>query len=138
MRIIFALFTFSSLSPGSTIQELLAKYEGWGVKNSLTHRLHNPGALSFAHQPGAVRGTGGYAKFAKDEDGWRALDVDLQSKVKKHQPQTLRQLLRFWDSKRYLRPMAKELGIDADAELHWILVPDAKWGWRINFAIHDR
>lgn len=138
MRLIIALLVFSSLSPGSTIQELLAKYEGWGISNSLTHRLHNPGALSYAGQKGATRGPGGYARFAKDEDGWRALDVDLQAKVKKHHVQTLRELLRFWDSKRYLRPISRELGIPPDAKLDWILIPDGKYGWRINFAVHDR
>jgi hypothetical protein len=137
MKIIFALLTFSALSTGSdrpTIQELIAKYEGWSRPHSLTHQLHNPGALSFANQPKAIRGTGGYAKWETDEEGWQALDRDLQAKIKKHQPRTLRELLRFWDSRRYLGPMAKELGIDADAQLRWILVPNVKWGWRLGYV----
>ena len=83
MKTILIFLIFFGIPPGSTIQELIAKYEGWGVKGSLTHKLHNPGALSFAHQKGAVRGTGGYAKWGTDAEGWKALDKDLQSKIKR-------------------------------------------------------
>jgi hypothetical protein len=140
LRLIFAFLTFSALSPGSelpakSIQELIAKYEGWLAPNSLTHQLHNPGALSFAHQSGATRGTGEYAKWETDEEGWQALDRDLQAKIKKHQPRTLRELLRFWDSRRYLRPMAKELGIEPETKLRFLLIPHKDWGWTISYDI---
>lgn len=136
--IVFLIFSISSFGASShrrTIPELIAHYEGWNVPNSLVARLHNPGALSFAGQMGAIRGPGGYAKWATDEEGWHALDNDLQAKVRKHHVQTLRELLRFWDSKIYLGPIAKELGISPDAKLHWLLIPDVNWGWRISFDV---
>ena len=123
MRLLIAFLAFSALSSGSSIQELIAKYEGWGNHNSLTRQLHNPGALSFAKQPNAVYGSGGYAKWKTDEEGWRALDNDLQAKIRKYHPHTLRELLRFWDAKGYLSPMAKELGITPETKLRFLLIP---------------
>ncbi len=62
------------------LSRAIAKLEGWGKPGTRPRRLHNPGALVFAHQRGARRGEGGFAAFLNDELGWRALDVDNRIK----------------------------------------------------------
>lgn len=47
---------------------------------NLPQQLHNPGALSFAGQPGATRDKSGYAQFQTDEAGWQALHRDIAAK----------------------------------------------------------
>lgn len=58
----------------------IARMEGWRDPHSLVRRLHNPGALVFAGQEAATRDKSGYARFADDAAGWRALFRDLERK----------------------------------------------------------
>jgi len=44
---------------------------------SLAERNANPGNLIFAHQAGAVKGEGGFAKFSSDTEGFKALAEQL-------------------------------------------------------------
>ena len=141
MKLILVFLIFSVLSPGSespqkSIPELIAKYEGWSKPNSLVHTLHNPGALSYAHQKGATRGPRGYAKWQTDDEGWKALDEDLQAKVRKRHPNTLRELLKYWNrNPHYSEKIAIELGIKDTTKITFILIPDVKWGWRIGYEL---
>lgn len=70
-----ALFTAHSMSLA------IGDIEGWRVPDSLVHRLHNPGALVFAGQPGARPASGGYASFADDAAGWTAVERDILAKL---------------------------------------------------------
>lgn len=64
----------------------IAIREGWRKTGSLVRRLHNPGALVYAGQHGAVRSTRGFASFASDAEGWYALDQDLIIKIRRGVP----------------------------------------------------
>jgi hypothetical protein len=62
---------------------IISRREGFYKPHTLPARLHNPGALKFIGQTGARRGKLGFAQFEKDEDGWRALEVDFEVKLQK-------------------------------------------------------
>jgi len=76
---------------------VIAKAEGWSVTGSLTHKLHNPGALTFVNQVGARRDKSGYARFETDVDGLLALGEDLKRKLGKGWSQE--KVLRNWSVK---------------------------------------
>lgn len=61
----------------------IAHREGYYLNGSLPNRLHNPGAIVFACQRNATRGSKGFAKFATVEAGWEALDRDVTLKVRR-------------------------------------------------------
>lgn len=63
-----------------SLEMALAVVEGWNIPGSVVRRLHNPGALVFSGQPGAIRSDLGYAKFETDEAGWQAFRRDLSVK----------------------------------------------------------
>jgi len=63
------------------VAQAIALVEGWRDPASLVRREHNPGALAFAGQEGATCGIRGFARFASDELGWRALRKDLELKI---------------------------------------------------------
>jgi hypothetical protein len=68
----------------TSLASAIARLEGWGDPNSFTHRIHNPGALTFANQSGAHHlGTTMYAWFESDEEGWQALTRDIEAKWKR-------------------------------------------------------
>jgi hypothetical protein len=68
------------VDPITPILKRIATVEGWNRPRSLVRRLHNPGALRFAHQRGATRGLRGFAKFTTDQDGWLASWRDYTAK----------------------------------------------------------
>ena len=64
----------SSISTiASTIQQIEGYYPG-----TLAYRNNNPGNLVYTGQPGATRGTGGFAIFDSYQDGWNALQRQIQ------------------------------------------------------------
>ncbi len=65
-----------------TIALKISRQEGWLNSRSLVHRLRNPGALVYANQPGATRGSRGFAKFRTEQEGWAALERDLRLKLR--------------------------------------------------------
>jgi hypothetical protein len=59
-----------------TLQQAIARQEGFGIAGALATTNHNPGNLiwgPFAKARGALANDRGYARFATDEDGWAAL-----------------------------------------------------------------
>lgn len=65
----------------TALGEAIANEEGWNKPWSLARRLHNPGMLVFAGQPGAsFIGSSPYADFSTDDAGWAALYADLRAK----------------------------------------------------------
>src|SRR5437660_12630553 len=64
--------------------EIIPRHEGFWKAGSLPARYHNPGALRYARQDGATRGAYNYARFKSDEDGFRALQQDVDLKVSRH------------------------------------------------------
>lgn len=88
----------------------IAHIEGWDKPRSLVRRLHNPGALKYAHQRGATRGPRGFARFKTDEDGWAASWRDYSAK--RRHGLTLRQIARLRcgpgdDVERYVKLLAE-------------------------------
>lgn len=69
--------------------------EGFFRNGSLPQRLHNPCALVYAGQVGAIPADRGFAWFVADEDGAMACGRDIEKKLREH-----RSLRRAW---RYLR-----------------------------------
>jgi hypothetical protein len=74
---------------------LIRVREGFFREGSLPQRLHNPCALVYAGQPGALPADRGFAWFVADEDGAMACARDLTKKIEQH-----RSLRRAWG---YLR-----------------------------------
>jgi hypothetical protein len=57
---------------------------------------NNPGNLKFANQPGATQDEKGFAKFATVDDGWNALQNDLQAKISRGEYATLNDLMNVY------------------------------------------
>ena len=84
-RICSAPYTFQIIDARDTLITALGQAisveEGWNVLYSLARRLHNPGMLVYAGQPGAsFIGSSPYAAFSTDDAGWVALYADLRAK----------------------------------------------------------
>jgi hypothetical protein len=63
-----------------TLQQAIAKQEGFGKPGARPTLLHNPGDIiygTFATSHGAVGNVGGYAEFPDDASGWAALTALL-------------------------------------------------------------
>lgn len=68
------------------LKQAIASQKGFGRPGTVATRLHNPGALLFAEQPGAephpIEGRDGdvreYAEFSDDASGWRALEARIR------------------------------------------------------------
>ena len=63
-----------------TLQQAIAKQEGFGKPGARPTLLHNPGDIiygTFATSHGAVGNVGGYAEFPDDATGWAALTALL-------------------------------------------------------------
>lgn len=63
-----------------TLQQAIAKQEGFEVPGSLSARNHNPGNIiagTFANSHGAIGAASGYAVFPDDESGFAALTALL-------------------------------------------------------------
>lgn len=60
--------------------EIIARHEGFYHAGSLPQRLNNPGSLKYVGQAGAVRDHAGFARFPSAEDGWAALQQDVEGK----------------------------------------------------------
>lgn len=98
------------------LADSIAVHEGW-YGGSFTWKLHNPGALAYLGQNGAVAGVGGYARFSSSQAGWNALYVDLQGKLR-HRGMTLRKLMRVWATGAgYLDGLVKDTGYGPDTVL---------------------
>ena len=112
--------------------------------DSLTQRLHNPGGLKFANQPGATLGEGGFAKFETEEAGIAAQIALLNSKASQGM-NTLRKLIYgsnghlgwlgspsgqdYKDAPSYLADMVKRTGMNPDQVIsNWDLVRRAQAG----------
>ena len=82
---------------------------------------NNPGNLRFVGQPGAVQGTGGFAKFSSPEAGLQAMKTlltkysssgdTLASMINKYAPPSEN------DTNTYVSQMAKALGVDPNTPL---------------------
>ena len=86
----------SDPDPVPALAAHIARMEGYPVPGSLARRQFNPGCLAYAGQPGAARGSQGYARFPTAVDGFMALDRDLRAKLARGYP-----LGRAWP---YLKP----------------------------------
>ena len=117
---------------------------------SLTQRLHNPGAVKFANQPGATLGEGGFAKFETEEAGIAAQN-DLLNKKASQGMNTLRKLIYgsnghlgwlgspsgkdYKDAPSYLADMVKRTGMNPDQVIsNWDLVRRAQAGHEAGTA----
>ena len=117
---------------------------------SLTQRLHNPGGLKFANQPGATLGEGGFAKFETEEAGIAAQN-DLLNKKASQGMNTLRKLIYgsngslgwlgspsgqdYKDAPSYLADMVKRTGMNPDQVIsNWDLVRRAQAGHEAGTA----
>lgn len=61
------------------IAESIAQIEGYGKAGTLAQRKNNPGNLVFIGQPGAIKDPRSrFATFKTPEDGWRALQGQIQ------------------------------------------------------------
>ena len=117
---------------------------------SLTQRLHNPGGLKFANQPGATLGEGGFAKFETEEAGIAAQNALLNSKASQGM-NTLRKLIYgsnghlgwlgspsgqdYKDAPSYLADMVKRTGMNPDQVIsNWDLVRRAQAGHEAGTA----
>lgn len=61
---------------------LIATKEGFWVPGTIPSKLHNPCALVYIGQPEATKGPRGFAKFERDEDGFKRCRIDLEHKLK--------------------------------------------------------
>lgn len=76
------------------IARAISRQEGWNKDGTLVRRLNNPGALKYVGQKNAVRGKNGYASFETPEDGWSALQRDLEKKFGRGM--SLQQVMKAW------------------------------------------
>ena len=117
---------------------------------SLTQRLHNPGGLKFANQPGATLGEGGFAKFETEKAGIAAQNALLNRKASQGM-NTLRKLIYgsnghlgwlgspsgqdYKDAPSYLADMVKRTGMNPDQVIsNWDLVRRAQAGHEAGTA----
>jgi hypothetical protein len=128
----FVLLLTTSCFAQDRIQDLskaIAKAEGFGVRNTLPTKNHNPGdikALKGYHFPGQVGIHKQYVVFKNDKAGWEALQhqinkiVDGESRYSVNL--TLKQLgKRYAESSVWPRVVAKYLGATPDTQLWEIL-----------------
>ncbi len=131
----FALLFFGhrlrgTISPAalSSITAAIVQREG-NAPGSLADRNNNPGNLVYAGQAGAVRGDGGFAKFATKADGIQALqnqitlDAVRGSDVNGKPINSISDLISSWappsenDTAGYIRFVSSTTGYDPDAPL---------------------
>jgi len=108
------------------IAQGIAKVEGWSISGSLAQRNNNPGNLRYVGQAGAVPGDGGFAYFSSPEDGWAALNrqieldasrgLDLSSFMQKYAPSQDGN-----DPTSYAAMLANGLGVSPFAKLSDII-----------------
>jgi hypothetical protein len=111
------------------LKHAIAQLEGFFHPGTVPARLHNPGDLMFAHQPGAeacpIRGIDGrtrtYAEFPSDDLGWQALE--RQIRLDASRGLTLQEFIRKYapasdanDPTSYLAFVMRSLGV-TDATL---------------------
>lgn len=109
------------------LAQLIAKQEGYGVPGALPTRSNNPGDLEHApgemHAPDAPNSVG---SFATPEEGWEALDEQLQRYTVERPGITLRQTVYIYappnenDTAAYLQFVCEGLNCEPD-----ILLSDA-------------
>lgn len=63
------------------LMEFIEHKEGYDRMFTTAWRNNNPGNLVYHHQPGAVRGERGFAKFSSPIQGMISLDRDLDRKI---------------------------------------------------------
>lgn len=68
----------------AVLMHYISVREGFYKRGSLPQRYHNPCALVYAQQPGAIPGVRGFAWFVSDPDGWAACYRDIQHKAVVH------------------------------------------------------
>lgn len=95
-----------------SVVQSIARHEGWGQSDSLVRRLHNPGALVYARQPGSLPGPQGYAVFDDDADGWAALRNDVTAKFRRGI--TIGALMERWCGGCYIEALLQETRLDAE------------------------
>lgn len=85
-------------------------FEG-GQPGNLNVRNNNPGNLKFAGQPGATLGDNGFAVFQSMDDGFAALNRQLQKYVSEFPNLTLTQLeAHYLGQSDYLNPRVTDQG----------------------------
>ena len=82
MKPAMAVIAVTLIFVNPAFKEYIATKEGYYVAGSLPARLHNPGALVYIGQAGALRHKSGFAYFVDDKTGWAALDADLREKFR--------------------------------------------------------
>lgn len=102
----------------STIQQIEGYYPG-----SLAYRNNNPGNLVYTGQPGATRGAGGFAVFDSYQDGWNALQNQIQ--LYANRGLTIEQMMAIYapasdprnNPEVYAQSIAATLGVDPSTAL---------------------
>ena len=94
------------------VVQSIARHEGWESRNSLVRRLHNPGALVYARQPGSRPGPQGYAVFENDAAGWAALRNDVRAKFRRGI--TIADLMERWCGGCYIEALLQETRLNAE------------------------
>lgn len=116
----------NDLAPIGVMKRVLSVTSG--KTNRLADRLNNPGNLRAAK--GAQPGGKGFVRFKTPEEGFRAMILDVEAKVRGnskgsqsvlgHQPRTLYEVIRVYapphenDTRQYARVVAQALKVDID------------------------
>lgn len=111
-----------------SIANAIQTQEGY-YPGSVAYANNNPGNLAYVGQPGAVAGTGGFAKFATYQDGYAALenqitlDATRGTDVNGNPTTTLSQLITSWappsenNTAAYIANVSAATGFDPNASL---------------------
>lgn len=111
-----------------SIANAIQTQEGY-YPGSLAYANNNPGNLVYVGQPGAVPGTGGFAKFDTYQDGYAALqnqinlDVTRGTDVNGNPTTTVAQLITSWappsqnNTASYIANVSAATGFDPNAPL---------------------
>lgn len=120
----------------TSIANAIQTQEGY-YPGSVAYINNNPGNLVYAGQPGAVAGTGGFARFDTYQDGYAALqnqitlDVTRGTDVNGNPTTTVAQLMTSWappsenDTAAYIANVSASTGFDPNAPLSSLSSPAA-------------
>jgi hypothetical protein len=134
-----------ALTPTQKLARAIAKAEGFGIKNSVSTRYHNPGDIRASHgvkyfgQIGI--NTRGYVIFKDDRAGWAALEGQIEKIITGasrfyNVNMTLAQISRSYaTSSIWVKNVAKNLGVTPATWLFEILdVPPLV---TVTMNVHD-
>jgi hypothetical protein len=109
----------------SSLMSAIARNEGYSDgRSQIAINNNNPGNLKYTGQAGATRGQaasdgGYYAKFSTAQDGWNAMQADLQYKISSGKYTTVADLMNTWSPEANglsAGPVSKYSGLSATAQ----------------------